>query len=157
MAKPNDLPLGPAVLDVPVLRQNADHDCGRAAAEAACLTVGAKFDPAKFRADPLDGIDPAGMETQLRELGLFVAAGNMDVALLRAVTAVGRPVLTPIQVDGNGHWVVVRGVCRNKVHVMDPYPSGRAVYTAAEFLAAWHDSTRRGWHLRQWGLVVWKG
>lgn len=142
------------ILGVPELRQNADHDCGRAAAEAACLAVGAKFDPRRFVADPVDGIEPGEMERQLRGIGLDVLAGNMTVPKLKAVTELGCPVLTPIRADGVGHWVVVKGVARGRVHVMDPWPGGRQWYSVADFLDRWSDETRQGSRYVRWGICV---
>lgn len=142
------------VLDVLSVRQREPHDCGRAGARAVCGFLGVRVPADYFPADPMDGIDPGELERRYRGLGLSVVAGNFDLADLRHFTKAGRPVHVPIQADGGGHWVVVKGVGRGKVYVMDPWPDGRQSYATADFLALWSDGTRHGAAYVRWGIAI---
>lgn len=145
------------ILDLPHEPMRCDHECGRAGARAIVPFVGGTYDPARFKTSALDGINPASLEAGYRDSGLQVMAGNMTIDLLRAFTKAGWPVQVAIQLGGEGHWVVVKGVGqgqRGRVHVMDSDAEGKASYTQDEFLAIWSDSTRHGGKFQHWGIAV---
>jgi ABC-type bacteriocin/lantibiotic exporter with double-glycine peptidase domain len=144
------------ILDLPTRLMESDHDCGRACARSVLAFHGRRGVEC-FQVDPLDGIDPGALERAYRSLGLPVIAGNFDLDSLRHFTRAGWPVQVAIQSGGDGHWVVVKGVSRNRVHVMDPEKDGRQFYTSGEFLDLWSDGTRHGASFVRWGLAVGRG
>lgn len=138
------------LLDIPDVRQASDYDCG-----AACLDAVAQFHGLRVRgparlANAVQGMSPDTVEAVLRALGLPVLSGTMAVADLRHLTRTGRPVLCPVARAG-GHWVVVRGVARGKVHFHDP-AAGPGAEREADWLAGWRDVARSGAEFARWGI-----
>lgn len=137
------------MLTIPDIRQREDYDCGAAALDAVASYWGLRArGPAKL-ANAVHGMAPDTVEAVLRALGLSVLSGEMTVADLRHLTREGRPVLCPVAVRG-GHWVVVRGVERGRVHVHCPI-EGPAAWRLADWEAGWADSTR-GREFVRWGI-----
>lgn len=138
------------LLDLPDRRQSADYDCGAAAVAAACLFLGRR-PPARL-ANPVQGMAPDTVEAALRLAGLPVLSGTMTVDDLRHLTRAGRPVLCPVSLHG-GHWVAVRGVERGRVHFHCPL-DGRLALPAAEWVAAWRDTSRAGHEFDRFGIAA---
>lgn len=83
---------------------------------------------------------------------LSVLSGTMTVDDLRHLTRTKRPVVCPVTLpDGNGHWVVVRGVLRGRVHIHCPIFGPHAQPVAA-WLSRWYDSTSKGHEYDRWGI-----
>jgi ABC-type bacteriocin/lantibiotic exporter with double-glycine peptidase domain len=72
---------------------------------------------------------------------------------LRHHHRLGRPVVCLVRIDGGGHWVVVRGVTRSRVHFHDP-ADGRQSLPFAEWESRWIDTDRAGTVFRQHGISV---
>lgn len=142
------------MLTLPDLRQQTGHDCGQTAAAVVYRLHGRrKADPPK--GSELDGTHPAEMERAFRDAGLCVQSGDMTPADLRHHTRAGRPVVCLVtEADGTGHWVVVAGVARGKVHFHCPAAGPRTEPTAA-FAARWHDSDRVAVRYERWGIACW--
>jgi predicted double-glycine peptidase len=140
------------LLDLPVVLQRTDHSCG--AAVFACVTHYWELKKRRIKADPWNGKHPMELEPDFRKLGYFTFSGTMSLDHLRAVTAAGTPVCGLIQSGGCGHWVVVRGVARNRVYVMDP-AEGLHSISANEWEDRWFDADRQGTVFRRHGLAVW--
>lgn len=112
--------------------------------------------------EPVHGADPASLTSfVVSPLGepLRWAHGSMTVPDLRHYADTGRPVLTLVQADTadgrtEGHYVVVAGVARRRVHYLDPF-SGMRAMREAEWDTRWHDTGRFGTLFRRWGLVAW--
>lgn len=143
------------VLTIPDRRQRGDHECGRAALEAVFLYHG--ITPAKWLKhlpNPVQGTSPDTVEAALWAVFGQVCRGTMDADALRYWTRRGRPVLTPITDPRHGgHWVVVAGVERGRVHVHCPV-DGPKVFGAGEWARAWTDSAA-GVNFPRFGLVGW--
>jgi hypothetical protein len=140
---------GEVVLSVPDIRQGDTFDCGRACAKAVCL-----WWDVPFRGGPtcgeFDGTHPATMDGFFRVAGLSVLSGNMALEDLRHHVRLGRPVCCAVA----GHWVVVGGVERGKVHYHDPQ-EGPCKKKAPEFLTWWRDQDRFGTPYQQFGIATW--
>lgn len=142
------------MLTLPDVRQADDYDCGWAAVDAVAQYWGKRTrGPAKL-ANRVQGMQPDTVEAVLRSLGFSVLSGTMYVGLLRELTAAGNPVLCPITLatEGGpvGHWVVVRGVARGRVHYHCPAAGPKATsYT--KWVDAWRDSHRVS-QFDRWGV-----
>lgn len=141
-----------ALLPLPAVRQTAAHDCG--AAVFRCVTRYWEGRGRRVKSDALYGTHPDQLEPAFRAAGYSCLSGELDVPALRAITKIGWPVCCLIQVDGVGHWVVVRGVYRGRVHFMDPADGFRWL-PSPEWERNWTDGDRRGTVFRQYGLAVW--
>lgn len=147
------------LLDTPDIRQLGHYDCGRASA-AVILRFHGMPDVdsigvlGRLPIDRLDGTDPAQMAGWWRANGYSICEGRMDIDLLRHFADVGVPVQMVATIDGQGHWLVSRGIARGRVYVQDPF-AGRGKYTTGEWLGKWYDYNRYGTHFNQWGIAVW--
>lgn len=145
------------LLSVPDIRQRDEHDCGDAALEMVCAFIGVKVPKSLKLANPVQGMALETMEAALRALGLRVNSGHcvLGVADLQHYTRAGLPVLCPITVDSVGHWVVVTGVARKRVHFNDPSWRGPRSLPFGEWLDCWRDYSRPGLTLfDRWGIVA---
>jgi ABC-type bacteriocin/lantibiotic exporter with double-glycine peptidase domain len=138
------------LLDTPDIRQDADHDCGVAAASCALRHDGREV--GSNVSNPVQGASPDTVEAMLRRAGAAVTSGEMLVEDLKHYTKTGRPVLCPVSLYG-GHWVTVRGVERGKVHYQCPV-NGREAVPLARWLEVWRDQTTRGTPYVCWGIAV---
>lgn len=139
-------------LELPVVLQRTDHTCG--AAVFACVTHYWELKKRRVKADSWNGKHPMELEPDFRKLGYFTFSGTMSLDHLKAVTATGTPVCCLIQSCGVGHWVVVSGVKRNRVYMMDPAVGLRSM-PVPEWESVWHDADRHGTVFRRHGLAVW--
>jgi ABC-type bacteriocin/lantibiotic exporter with double-glycine peptidase domain len=141
-------------LTLPDVRMRDSFDCGAACVEAAAAFWGVRCRPARL-ANPAQGMAPDTVEAVLRSIGLAVLSGTMAAADLRHLTRTGRPVLCPTGLYG-GHWVVVAGVARGRVHYHDP-AAGPARLGLAAWDAAWGDTSRSGQAFARWGIACGPG
>lgn len=143
------------ILSIPDVRQSGDYDCGAAAVESVLRFHGVRPSPwVRKLANPVQGMAPDTIEAVLWESLGCVAGGVMMVDDLRHFAGSSRPVLCPVTIDGFGHWVVVRGVCRGRVYFQCPL-SGPQVIGSRHWSMAWHDSTP-GSVYRSYGIVGWR-
>ncbi len=143
------------LIDLRDIRQDTDYDCGAAAVRAIASHYGCAARPAGL-ANPVQGMAPDTLAAALRAMGLRVASLQMlgGVADLRHYTRLGFPVACPITSEAGGHWVVVRGVERGRVHVQCP-TRGPGSYPVAQWLAGWHDVSAETLQLfDRWGIVA---
>lgn len=127
------------LLAIPDVRQRTDYSCG-AAATAAVLRYWHVAAPRWLErlANPERGMQPDTIYAVLSDaFGRPPLAGSIELHDLRHLTATGRPVLCPVTWD-TGHWVVVRGVTRSRVHYHCPI-NGPGSDPIAEWLASWRD------------------
>lgn len=142
------------MLTIPDVRQVADWDCG-----AACVAALFRFyglPPAAWvgkLANPIQGMSPDTAEALLRAAGLAVLSGSMTLPDLTYLTRSGRPVMTPIQSERTGHWVIVRGVSRGRVHFHCPTDGPRRL-PALAWVDRWHDTTRFGVAYVRYGIAT---
>ncbi len=142
------------ILDLPDIRQEAEHDCGAAAVAVVMQFHGLQSGRwVKRLANPVQGMSPDTIEAVLWEAFGNVSRGTMTVDDLRHFANSQRPVLCPVTIDGSGHWVVSRGVAYRRVHYHDPI-SGPASMSIEAWGAAWQDFTVSGPY-RRFGLVGW--
>lgn len=141
------------MLKLPDVRQRTGWDCGLACAEIVARFWGYPAAPllAKLPATPLDGLDPRTLEAGLRAEGFNVLAGEMSLSDLASQTAQGRPVVC----CASGHWVVVAGVTRSRVHYQDPFLGPRRERIDA-WLARWCDGDRSGAQYDKFGISAWR-
>lgn len=144
------------ILAVPDVRQTEGHRCGEAALEAVARFYGVSL-PALSLANRVQGLNPDTLEAAGWQPPFGrVCRGSMDVAALKHWTRQGRPVLCPITDPVlSGHWVVVCGVERNKIHLHCPVVGPKAM-SLGDWESVWHDSAAGREYVR-FGLVVWPG
>lgn len=143
------------ILSLPDVRQERDDNCGTAAAEVVRRFYGIRERAADL-ANPIQGTAPDTLAAVLRSLGLNVLAGQMlgGVADLQHFTRLGYPVVCCVTLNGAGHWVVVAGVARGRVHFHDPLAGPRKL-PLSEWLDCWRDtSAETAQPFRSWGIVV---
>lgn len=140
-----------APIQLPDIRQSDGYDCGMAVRDAVLTHHGRATDGLHFTATAYDGTSPDLIELSLREAGLPVLAGQMDIPLLRYLTGVGRPVICPVS-DFGGHWIAVVGVTAHRVLIHCPL-RGAHSYKKADFNDRWHDTTRRAHTYDHWGIA----
>lgn len=134
--------------------QTRDHACGNVVADIVFDFLGVRS--RTVPSTPIDGTSPDTLESTLWSSGVRVQAGSMDLDDLKYHTRRGRPVICLVVTDDNvGHWVVVSGIERGKVCMVDPLVGDTREPTAA-FLKRWSagDSTRRGVHYTQWAIAA---
>lgn len=143
-----------SAIDIPDIRQRDEHDCGDAVLRAVCEYHAVRRPPRL--AIPIDGTSPDALEAELWRSGLCVIAGVMDVDDLRYHTRRSRPVICCITTAGGvGHWVIVSGVLRGRVHYHCPI-DGPQTMTIEQYQAVWSDTTRRGVIYPQWGIATYR-
>lgn len=145
------------LLTIPDVRQSTSHDCGAAALSAVLQYHGL---PAarwlKKLSNPIQGMAPDTIEAVLWEAFGRVTRGTMTVADLRHFANTRRPVLCPVTFeDGEGHWVVVRGVAYGQIHYHCPQDGPDSV-SVNTWNAIWHDSTP-GSVYQAFGVTGWMG
>jgi len=140
-------------LILPDLRQTTGYTCGLTCARIIYDFLGVRGKlPA---ATPHDGTDPMALESAFRVSGLSVQSGTMDLRDLWHHTRQGRPVVCLVTYQGCGHYVVVGGVERNRVHYQCPEIGPSAEY-ASEFEKKWQDLSHRWGHdFKHHGVAVW--
>ncbi len=143
---------GVYLLKIPDIRQRSDHDCGAAAIEAVCRYYGRKVKGVPNLANPVQGMGPDTVEAVLRSLKFRLVTGTMRVVDLKHYTKIFTPVLCPIA-DMGGHWVVVRGVERQRVHFHCP-TRGPTSLPIEQWEEEWTSGTTSGVDFDQWGIAV---
>jgi predicted double-glycine peptidase len=154
------LPLSapPALLPIPLVSQARPWSCGAAALMAALLYFGVYDDPestldAALGVTPEEGTRVDSIVAEARRYGLNADArvgltlGDLERALsggevvIVALQAWASSAVTDWRTDWeDGHYVVVVGLSRDRVYVMDPsVRTGYAYLTRDQFLQRWHD------------------
>lgn len=141
------------ILDLPLIEQTKDYDCGHAVYSCVCSYWLAKAK--KVTADPLIGFHPFQLEPTLRQTGFLVQSGSMDIDDLRHHCNLYRPVICNITSKGGGHYIVVAGVSRGFVKYMDPTPGEIVSMRVDDFKASWLDIDRNANIFRRYGIAVW--
>ena len=135
------------MIELPDTRQMKGHDCGHTVVLIVCKHAG--VDPPADLSNCHQGLSPDTVEALDRAAGLNVLAGNMTVDDLAFLTK-DRLVQCPIK---PGHWVVVRGVARRRIHVQDPF-EGPLIHSLAWWNEHWGDTTKSGQFFSQWGICA---
>lgn len=138
------------------VRQKTNHDCGTAAWRTVYQWhTGQTGRNLPDLSHPINGLDPAALEAVIRvHHGWNVLAGEMLLADLRMLTVTNRPVICPITDDsGVGHYVVVGGVDRWRVHYHDP-AVGPRLMRLDQWDERWVDMGKNARFVR-WGLAAW--
>jgi len=151
-------PAPPRLVPVPLISQARPWSCGAAALMATLVYFGV-FDEAEstldadLGVDPKDGTRVTSIVAEARRFGLAAdARTGMTLPDLDRELARGAVVIAAIQAWPagkitdwhtsweDGHYVVVVGLSRDRVYVMDPsVRTGYAFLRRDEFLARWHD------------------
>lgn len=140
------------LIDYPPVKQRDDFSCGRKLYEAVTGLLDRRR---SIKSDPWDGTHPVVLEAAFRNKAkLQTFSGSMGLEHVRLLTGLGTPVCCLIKSEGEGHWVAVRGVLRNRVHFFDPAEGNRSL-PAPEWEAVWYDEDSKGQSFRQFGLAVW--
>jgi predicted double-glycine peptidase len=166
----------PRLIPVPIISQARPWSCGAAALMATLIYFGV-FDDAESGLDAELGVDPrqgtrvTSIVAEARRFGLEAEARTgMAVDDLGGELARGAVVIADIQAWStekitdwrtrweDGHYVVVVGLSRDRVYVMDPsVRTGYAYLGRDEFLARWHDYDLEGGRRVVWdrlGIVI---
>ncbi len=148
----------PPLLPVPLVSQARPWSCGAAALMAALVYFGVYDDAesvldAELGVTPEDGTRVDRIVAEARRYGLQADArvgltfGDLERGLSRgevvivALQAWATKAVTDWRTNWeDGHYVVVVGLSRDRVYVMDPsVRTGYAYLTRDQFLARWHD------------------
>ena len=146
------------VLDVPVLVQPTDHECGNTCLAAVAAYFGKRFsiaDMKRLAGTTEAGTDHAPMIEAARATGARVhaaAGGTLDE--VAGFVARGLPVIVGWWTDDGDHFSVITGVLPDRIVMMDP-EAGRVELDRAAFERAWHDTDTEA-HVRvdRWYLVL---
>lgn len=141
------------MISLPDIRQSTDYDCGAAGIDVVCRYYGRRARGPVKLANPIQGMSPDTVEAVFRSLGFTVLAGRMTVDDLAHLTKTGRPVLCCVTIDTGGHWVVVRGVTRSRVHYHCPLRGPRSTFIT-DWESNWHDRTTSGHVYDRYGLCA---
>jgi len=153
----------PRLLPVPLISQAHPWSCGGAALMATLVYFGV-FDEAESKldeelgADPKDGTRVTSIVAEARHFGLQAEARTgLTLDDLGRELARGSVVIAAIQAWPDqkitdwraswedGHYVVVVGLTRDRVFVMDPsVRTGYAYLRREDFVARWHDYELEG-------------
>jgi ABC-type bacteriocin/lantibiotic exporter with double-glycine peptidase domain len=131
------------------VRQKYAHDCGRAAVRCVLRSYGISDRGLGLESCEQNGTHPASIHAALRDAGLQVFSGEIG-DMLQAISRLA-PIITPISLHG-GHYVVVAGVRRGKVHFQDPL-DGPSELKLAEWEAIWKDVDIFGTRYKRFGIV----
>jgi predicted double-glycine peptidase len=148
----------PRLVPVPLISQSQPWTCGAAALMATLVYFGVFDDAesslvAELGTTPVDGTHVRDIVSVARRFGLTAEARTrLTLADLEAQLAGGAVVIAALQAWpsrrvsdwrsdwDDGHYVVIVGVSRRRVYVMDPsVRTGYAYLTRDEFLRRWHD------------------
>lgn len=166
----------PRLVPVPIISQARPWSCGAAALMATLVYFGV-FDDAESRLDAELGVDPeqgtrvTSIVATARRFGLAAEAlTGLTLEDLGRQLAQGAVVIAAIQAWPagkvsdwrasweDGHYVVVVGLTRDRVFVMDPsVRTGYAFLSREAFLARWHDYDLDGGRRVVWdrlGIVI---
>jgi predicted double-glycine peptidase len=143
---------------VPLISQSTSWTCGPAALMSALVYFGVFDDPEslldeELGATPEEGTRVVRIAAEARRFGLRAdVRTGLAVDDLSREVASGAVVIAALQAWPeervadwstrweDGHYVVVVGVSRDRVYVMDPsVRTGYAYLTRKEFAARWHD------------------
>jgi predicted double-glycine peptidase len=133
---------------IPVVHQRDDHDCGPACLDAVLTYAGFRPLPDQLirLASRRHGCDAADLAGVLEAAGVPCSwTVDSDLDELAGCLLSG-PVIAAMQAYGTGHWVVVVGMSRTRVTVMDPASVQRCYrwLPVTEFYRRWWDTDRRG-------------
>jgi predicted double-glycine peptidase len=155
----------PPLLPIPLVSQARPWSCGAAALMAALLYFGVYDDPesildAELGVTPEEGTRVESIVAEARRYGLQADArvgltfddlerglSRGDVVIV-AVQAWSTTAVTDWRTNWeDGHYVVLVGLSRDRVYVMDPsVRTGYGYLTRDQFLARWHDYDLEGGH-----------
>lgn len=149
------------ILDVPLVEQDDDFDCGPAALCAVLRYHGLDVDLAELAplADPERGTPPDVIVAEVRRRGLEVEFGSYSPRQLRQRLRADEPALVCLQAwgtgDADGHWCAVKGYARGGRFILgDPSEAEDVVLTEEELLDRWHDCDGDGVRYERFGVVV---
>lgn len=143
------------MLDVEELQQKSGYDCGPTCIRAILRYYSVDVPVGSILCTPQDGTDPRTAEAMFRSLGFGVQSGEMTLADLAHHVGQRRPVMCPIQMHGEGHWVVVVSVADGSVGYLDPL-TGFESMSADEWDECWIDHDRLPAVWDRWGLVAYR-
>ncbi len=158
-------PAAGELIDLEDRRQTTPTTCGAAASWAVgnFFEVGPDTEDewAALVGTTSAGTDPSGIMAAFIRLGMAVGAEQgMTLADLALHTGAGRPVICPVQYQGDpvggergGHYVTVIGCGLGMVFFQDP-SFGRQMQEVEEFMARWHDVGADGAAYENFGIAV---
>lgn len=152
---------------LPDVRQTQAFDCGRAATQAVLDFYGISYGSpgdlaAQLGTNPKNGTDATAICKLLREYGLAVREGRLELADLADLTERDWVVICPVQQGGTpdsqdqnkeGHYVVVFDTTPKSVLVQDPVDGPKRIGNKL-WLRRWHDVDADGTEYRQFGIAV---
>lgn len=141
------------LLDLPLIEQKTDFDCGKAAYQCVCRYWEARSK--HLTPDKLLGTHPSLLEPTLRRTGFWVQLGSMTVDDLKHHASLYRPVICLIQQSNIGHYVVSAGVWRGKVYFMNPSNGEIEKMSFKDFEKVWIDVDKTGALYSQFGIAAW--
>ncbi|HEX3904631.1 MAG TPA: cysteine peptidase family C39 domain-containing protein [Polyangia bacterium] len=168
--------LPPRLLPIPLVSQAHPWSCGAAALMAALLYFGVYDDPesvldAELGVTSKDGTRVDNIVAEARRFGLEAAPRvGLTLGDLEQGVSRGDVVIVALQAWASGavkdwrtnwedgHYVVVVGLSRDRVYLMDPsVRTGYGYLTRDQFLQRWHDYDRQGGQritYQQLGIVI---
>lgn len=138
-----------SILQVPIITQKTDSDCG-----IACVSMVLEYYKANNRgitslSSGIDGVQVRTIESFLREKGFAVCSGNMDMQLIKHFIKQKIPVITLL----DNHYIIIKGFENRKIIYNDPM-KGEIYESQVKFNKRWFNISD-GAHLINWGIVAW--
>ena len=139
------------ILKVPLSKTVSASDCFDVAASMVLGFHGASG--LRRQSSTTDGVSPCHAVSSLRNFGVRVIEGSMEISDLKHYCDNGKPVMALVHWDGDhdSHWVVVVGVSRGKVWFCDS--DGRDSLPVFEFESQWLATGKLGEKYIHWGIV----
>ena len=159
-------------IDLPVVRQSHNYDCGAAALRSIFQYFGVGPDEEdRFidlcKTSKSEGTHPDDIVRVARQFGFRVEASeDLSIHDIIAFISDGKPVICAIQAWGDeedypklkdGHYVVAIGFDNYHIYFEDPSilkTRGHLPYN--DFMKRWHDVDRYNQVLHQFGMAIWR-
>lgn len=162
------------LINIPLIRQYTDHDCGAAALQSILAYYGDQMSEdmliKELKTDE-NGTAWENIKAYAIKRGFTVKVfHNMELYVIKKELDNHRPVMLAIQAWatyptnakrnwesdwGDGHWVVAIGYDNKNIYFMDPSTLGNYTFIPlAEFLERWHDEDLQKNKLHHFGIII---
>lgn len=135
-------------MNMPMIYQSKESDCGVACVQMVLLYYLVNNRGVTSLANAIDGVQVRTIESYLREKGLHVISGNMDLTTLRHF--VKRKI--PVIILFTGHYVVITGFANKSVQYNCPIDGPKSIGINS-FKKRWFN-IYDGVALFNWGIAI---
>lgn len=135
--------------NLPCILQKKSTDCGKACVEMILEYFGVNKRGLESLANSIDGVQVRTIESYFREKGLYVIAGNLNIASLKSFLDRKIPVIC-LQRD---HYVIAKYIADYSIYYNCPI-QGECKIRLKQFFRDWWNE-KDGEVLMNWGIIVW--